>query len=75
MVVPVMRSAQGYGELVADLQPHPARLSEPQMVGVGRASPANQAGMRCHKFEVGFVAKRRGSLMVSALLSIFLGLA
>ena len=56
MVVAVMGSAQRYGELVADLAPHRAGLSEPQMVGVSGASPANQTGLRCDKFEMGFVA-------------------
>jgi len=41
MVVPVMRSAQGDREFVADLAPHRARLSEPQMV-------------RCNELEVRF---------------------
>ena len=42
MVVPVMGSAQRYGELVADLASDRAGLSEPQMVGVSGASPANK---------------------------------
>ena len=56
MVVPVMRSAQRYGEFVADLASHRAGLSEPQMVGVSGASPANQTGLRCYELEVGFIA-------------------
>ena len=42
MVVTVMGSAQGDGELVADLAPHRAGLGEPQMVGVRGASAADQ---------------------------------
>jgi hypothetical protein len=44
MVVTVMNSAQRYGELVADLEPHRAGLGEPQMVGVGAAFALYHAG-------------------------------
>jgi hypothetical protein len=60
MVVTVMDSAQRYGELVADLEPHRAGLGEPQMVGVGGASSTDQTGLRGNEFEVGFVAKSTG---------------
>jgi hypothetical protein len=53
MVVAVMGSAQRYGELVADLEPHRAGLGEPQMVGVGGASSADQTGLRGNELEVG----------------------
>ena len=56
MVVPVMRSAQRYGELVADLASHCAGLSEPKMVGVSWASPANQTRLRCNELEMAFIA-------------------
>jgi hypothetical protein len=56
MVVPVMHSAKWHRELVADLAPHRARLGEPKMVGVSRASAADQTGLRCNELEVGFVA-------------------
>ena len=52
-----MNSAQGYRELVAHLEPHRPRLSESEMVGVSGAPPANQTGLRCHEFEVGFIAQ------------------
>src|ERR1700737_1459710 len=52
MVVPVMGSTERYRELVADLASHRAVLGESQMVGVGRASPANQTRLRCNKLEV-----------------------
>ena len=66
MVVTVMGSAQRYRELIADLESHRAGLGEPQMVGVGGASPADQTGLRCHEFEVGlYRGCRRGSLIVS----------
>ena len=52
-----MGSAQGDRELVAHLKSHRAGLGEPQMVGVNGASPADQTRLRCHEFEVGFIAK------------------
>ena len=57
MVVPVMRSAQRYGEFVADLASHRAGLGEPQVVGVSGTSPANQTGLRRHELEVGLVTE------------------
>ena len=56
MIFPVMSSAQRYRELVADLAPHRAGLSEAQMVRVCGASPTNQARLRRHELEVDFVA-------------------
>jgi len=56
MVIPVMGSAQRYGELVADLSSYRARLSETQMVGVGGTPPANQTGLRGNELEVRFMA-------------------
>jgi uncharacterized protein (DUF2126 family) len=55
MVVPVVRSAQGYREFVADLESHPAGLGEAQMVGVGGASAADQARLRSNKLQMSFV--------------------
>ena len=52
-----MSPAQGYRELVAHLEPHRARLGESEMVSVSGASRANQTGLRCHEFEVGFIAQ------------------
>jgi hypothetical protein len=51
-----MGSAQGYRELIAYLASHRARLREPQMVGVSGTSPADKTRLRCHEFEVGFIA-------------------
>ena len=55
-----MDSAQRHCELVAHLAPHRAGLGEPQMVGVGGASSADQTGLRGNELEVGFVAKSTG---------------
>ena len=52
-----MNPAQRYGELVAHLQPHSPRLREPEVVGVSRASTADQARLRGNEFEVRFVAQ------------------
>jgi hypothetical protein len=60
MVVTVMNSAQRYRELIAHFEPHRAGLGEPQMVGVGGASSADQTGLRGNEFELGFVAKSTG---------------
>jgi hypothetical protein len=60
MEVSVMDSAQGYGELVADLAPHCAGLGEPQMVGVGGASSTDQTGLCGNEPKVGFVANATG---------------
>jgi hypothetical protein len=57
MVVLMVGAAKRDGELVANLEAHRPRLSKPKVAGVGGPSFAKQAGMRCHKFEVGFVAK------------------
>src|SRR5665213_2899313 len=56
VVVPVVGSAQGDREFVADLAPQRAGLGEPQMMGISRASAADQTGLRGHEFEVGLVA-------------------
>jgi hypothetical protein len=60
MEVPVMDSAQRYGELVAHLARHRAGLGEPQMVGVCGASSTDQTGLRGNELEVGFVAESTG---------------
>ena len=52
MVVPVMGSAQRYGELVADLALHRAWLSESQVVGVGWAALADEARLGCDELQV-----------------------
>src|SRR5229473_3248110 len=52
VVVAVMASAQRHGELVAHLASHRAELGESQVVGISGASPADQARLRCHEFEV-----------------------
>ena len=57
MDVTVVNPAQGDRELVADLETHRPRLSEPQVVGVNGVSAADQARMRRHEFEVSVVTQ------------------
>ena len=52
-----MNSAQGDREFIAHLESHRPRLSKSQVVGISGASPADQTGLRCHEFEVGFIAE------------------
>jgi hypothetical protein len=56
MDVTMMNSAKGYRELVAHLSSHCPWLGESQVVGVGGTSSADQARLRGHEFEVGFIA-------------------
>jgi len=51
-----MGPAQRHRELVAHLAPQGASLGKPQVVGVGGASSTDQTRLRCHEFEMGFVA-------------------
>jgi hypothetical protein len=43
-------------ELVADPPAQCPRLCKPQMVGVGRPPPAQQARLRCHELQVSAIA-------------------
>ena len=53
---PMMAPAQRDGVLIADLTPQRSRLGKPQMVGIGRPPPADQARLRRHESEVVTVA-------------------
>ena len=56
-------------ELVADPPAQCPRLCKPQMVGVGRPPPAQQARLRCHELQVSAIpitsrfAQREGSFI------------
>ena len=52
-----MSPTQRYRELIADHESHCAGLGESQVVGVSRASCANQTRLRSYEFEVGLVAE------------------
>jgi hypothetical protein len=51
----VVEPAEGDRELVADLAAERADLSEAEVVRVARLSPANEAGPRSDKLDVGLV--------------------
>ena len=70
-----MGPAERDRELVADLAPHCAGLSEPKMVGVSWASPANQTRLRCNELEMAFIAMPTRLADVSSLFSILAGVA
>ena len=57
MQVLMVGTAEGYGELIADLAAQGFGLGEAQMVGVGRLSPADQARLRCHELPVTLIPK------------------
>ena len=58
--IPVMFSAQGDGKFVADLASERSRLGKFEMMGIARRALADQAGLRCHKREMGLVALAAG---------------
>ena len=60
MQLPVVSAAERDGELVADLDPQRAWLSEAQMMRVAWLAPANKAGLGGDKTEMGFVAAAFG---------------
>ena len=43
MQLPVMTTAQGHGELIADLEADGSRLGEAQVMGIGRLPAADEA--------------------------------
>lgn len=57
MGLSMMASAERYGELITDLTAQRAVLGKPQMVGICRSTPANQAGLFGHELDVLFVTK------------------
>ena len=49
MQLPMMDSAKGNGELVADLHAKGARLRKPEVMRIARLPTTDQAGLRCDK--------------------------
>ena len=45
MQLPMMATAERYGELVADFEAECPRLRKPQMMRIGRLSAADEAGL------------------------------
>ena len=58
--IPVMFTTQRDGKFVADLAPERSRLGKFEMMGIARRALADQAGLRCHKREMGLVALAAG---------------
>ena len=60
MQLPMMTAAERYGELVADFETERSGLREAQVMRIGRLPAADQAGLRSHESQMGFVAKTLG---------------
>src|ERR1019366_6739262 len=60
MQLPMMTAAERHGELVADFETERSGLGKPQMMRIGRLTAANEAGLRGHEPQMGFVAKTLG---------------
>jgi len=60
MQLPMMTAAERNGELVADFETQGSGLGKPQMVRIGRLPAADQAGLRGHESQMGFVTKTLG---------------
>ena len=54
-------AAKRDGELIAHPAPESTRLSKAEMVGLAGMTPAHEAGLRRHEFEMTPVAEPRGS--------------
>jgi hypothetical protein len=52
MHLPVMTATEGYSELITDLTTKCPRLRKTQMMGIGRASTADQARLSSNRFDV-----------------------
>lgn len=57
-------------EFVAHLAAHRHRLGVPQVVGIGRPSVAQQAGLRSDKFQVRLVSATPGATQESPLVGV-----
>ena len=55
--ITVVNPAKGHRELVAHLEAHCPWLSEPKVMSVSRASPADQTWLGCHVFKVRLIAQ------------------
>jgi hypothetical protein len=57
MQLPMMTAAERYGEFVADFETQGSGLRKPQMMRIGWLSATDEAGLRSHEPQMGFVAK------------------
>ena len=60
MQLPMMTAAERYGELVADLETQRSGLCKPQVMRIRWLPAADQAGLRGHESQMGFVAQPFG---------------
>ena len=56
----MMTSAERDGEFVADFETQGSGLRKPQVMRVARLPAADEAGLRSHEPQMGFVAKTLG---------------
>ena len=56
----MMTAAERYGEFVADFETQGSGLGKPQVMRIGRLPAADQAGLRGHKSQMGFVTQPFG---------------
>ena len=52
----MMRTAERHGELIADFARQRLPLDETKVMWIAGLTPADQAGLRCHKLQMSFVA-------------------
>jgi hypothetical protein len=60
MQLPMMTAAERDGELVADFETKRSGLGKTQVMRIGRLPAADEAGLRGHKPQMGFVAQPLG---------------
>ena len=60
MQLPMMTAAERNSEFVADFETQGSGLRKPQMMRIGWLSATDEAGLRSHEPQMGFVAKTLG---------------
>jgi len=60
MQLPVMTTAEGHREFVADFQANAAWLRKPKMMRIAGLSPADKTRLRCDELEMCLVAQPLG---------------
>jgi hypothetical protein len=60
MQLPMMTSAEGHGELVAHFETEGSGLRKPQVMWIRWLTPADEAGLRGNKPQMGFVTQPFG---------------
>jgi hypothetical protein len=60
MQLPMMATAKGYGELIADFETQRSGLGKTQVVRIARLPAADEARLRGHESQMGFVTQTLG---------------